>query len=952
MGGELTYTCLGNNQYELTLIVYRDCNGINLGASQTVYQSDDCGSTVSYTMSQVSFQEITPVCANVTGTACNGGGGTYGIEEFVYQTTVTLDPNCTNVNFFWSLCCRNNAINTLSSPGSESMYIHTSIPDVNVCNISPTFLNNPTPFVCVGQPVNYNHGAVDTDGDDLIFSLIDCMDDASTPVTYATGFSATNPLTTSTGVTIDAATGALSFTPSQVQVGVLCVLVEEYRNGIKISEIVRDIQFTVLTCSNDNPTLTGMDSSNTFSTSLKVGNSLCFDVFSDDINAGQVVSMEWNEGISTGTFTIDSSGQFPEGTFCWTPTVDDIGTNIFTVTVADDNCPLVGMNTYTFNIDVSIDTVQSIVDGNWSSAATWDCNCIPNSLHNIIVHHNVVLATNFTLGDGGFLLINTGGNLAISDTYGLTIDGEFNNYGTLQGDLIINGTSSKFVRLGNLEKVEITNPTSVLVAADCNISKKLTLSNGDFNSNGYNVILRSDTTGSALVEDNGGTCSGDLIVQRYLFNTIGHHFICSPFSDATVNELDDDFSLSLNAAFPHIYYYDETDTSIHSSDGWLSPASTAHLMGQAEGYSCYFMAGSGITLDMTGSINTGSITIPLTHTTNSTIDTGSCPPEGWNLVGNPYPSPLDFDLLMQAAPAEVEKALYIWDPTSKSYLSYVDGIGSPSNFGAIVPSMQGFWIKANSTTTLSFDNSMRITDPSTTTNTFYKSLTPNAPIFRLEMGRQGQKTEIVTRFKVGATTGFDSNFDAFFIPSEYPGFVDFAVATGEGPLGINSLPPLQTMPVIIPLHHKVDQGGSYTIELTEFTNFGPNDQVILEDATLGINHVLNNAAYTFTASPTDNPRRFNLRVIPAVISHTDRMDDQNDLKIHKCNDGLCLSFPEEIVTTADLRIYDRLGQLVYQTTLSEGQQEYLLDNINLQSPNLYFVKIETLNYNKTQSFAW
>lgn len=943
MGGELTYICLGNNQYELTLTLYRDCNGIDLGSSQTLYHTDDCGTNSNYSMALVSTQEITPVCPGIVGTACNGGGGVYGIEEFVYQTTVTLDPNCTNVIFSWSLCCRNYAISTLANPGSESMYIKTIIPDITVCNNSPTFLNVPVPFMCVGQPVNYNNGAVDVDGDDLVFSLIDCMDAANNPVVYSAGFNATTALTTTGGIAIDANTGAISFTPSQTEVGVMCVLVEEYRNGIKISEIIRDIQFTVVTCTNDNPTLTGMDSTNVFTTNLKVGNSICFDVFSDDINPGQQVFIQWNEGVPTGTFTIDSSGQFPKGTFCWTPTIDHIGNNVFTVIVSDDNCPLVGMNTYTYNIHVSLDTVRSIVDGDWSDPNTWDCACVPSSLDNIFVRHDVSLGADFTSDNGAFIVVEIGGKLSVLNSYALTIDGDLNNYGTIMGNLIVAGTKTTFMRLGTVEKIEITNPTTLLAAADCSILKALTLSNGTFNCNGYAVVLKSDAQATAMVIDNGGTVTGDLTVQRYLFNTIGHHFICSPLSGATVNELADDFPLDLNTAFPHIYYYDETDSSGHNSAGWLAPTSTGHVMGQAEGYSAYFMAGSGMTLDMTGTLNTGTINIPLTYTPSAYVDTTSCPPEGWNLVGNPYAAPIDFDLLIQSASTDIKKAMYIWDPSTKTYFSYVDGIGSPSTFGSRVPSMQGFWIKTNATTTLTFDNSMRLTNPDDTTNTFFKAA--GSPLFRLEMSGQGQRAEIVTRFKPGARVGFDDDMDAFFIPSEYPGFVDFAVATGEGPLSINSMPMLQTSDVTIPLQYKVDHVGTYTIEMTDFSNFGSNDEVILEDVVQGVNHILNNGPYTFTSTVNDNQRRFNVRVVPAVISTIDPLEKEQ-LNVYKCQDALCLSFPEVNTSSRNLRIYNSLGQLVHHSTLEKGQDTYHVHQLELPSSNVYFIEIPSINFSK------
>lgn len=73
------------------------------------------------------------------------------------------------------------------------------------------------------------------------------MSDNGMSVNYLPGFSATSPLMTSAAgpVTIDENTGAITFTPNIMQVGIVCVRVEEFRNGVKIGEVVRDIQFNV-----------------------------------------------------------------------------------------------------------------------------------------------------------------------------------------------------------------------------------------------------------------------------------------------------------------------------------------------------------------------------------------------------------------------------------------------------------------------------------------------------------------------------------------------------------------------------------------------------------------------------------------------------------------------------------------------------------------------------------
>lgn len=942
MGGDLSYECLGNGDYRVTLTVYRDCNGINAGSTQTLTTIDNCGLN-DYTMTKISSQEITPTCPLFTGSACNNGGGIYGVEEHIYQVTLNIPTSCSNITLSWRRCCRNGAINTLTNPLSERMFIETNIPNLNICNNSPTFLNNPVPFICANQPTNYNHGAVDPDGDDLKFSLISCSDDDNVPVIYSSGFNATTPLTTSTGITIDSLTGALSFTPTQQQVGVLCVLVEEYRNGIKISEIMRDIQFTVLTCSNDNPTASGIDGSGTFTTSMKVGNAICFDIFSNDIDTGDIVTMVWNNAISNASFSINTTGSYPVGTFCWTPTNNDIGTKSFTITVEDDNCPLVGMNTYTYLIDVSLDTVISLKNGAWNDPTTWDCNCTPAVNQNVIVNDTVTLNANYTLSEGAFIDVNTNAFLTIDNGHELNVVGSFNNSGKINGHVSLDGTMANFIRMGDVDVFEVNNPAGILLIDDASINSKLILTDGSLNTNGNDLTLVSNAEKTAMVVEGSGSVIGPVIYQRYLNNIMGFHYITSPVSDATVNELADDFPLDLNAGFPHLYYYDETDTSTHSADGWTAPSNTNHPMGVAEGYAAYFMAGSGITLDVRGQLNSGTINIPLSFTPNSTTnDSASCPPEGWNLIGNPYASPLNFDLVVQEAPPEMEHAIYMWDPVTKSYVSYVDGISSPAGVRPIIPAMQAFWVKVSDNTTLTLNNHMRVTDHQDTANVFYKAAPSANPLMRLELSGQNKTSEVIVRFHPNATDNYDKAYDAYYMPGSDPNIIELACLTADGPLTINSLPSYQSTPVEVHLYFAVSVSGTYTLDITEFQYFDPNDQIILEDHLLGTTHVLNNGSYTFTGDPNNTSRRFTLIINPALVSNVNQILSNDQIKVYKNQQNLVLEFPEANTSDQQILIYNQLGQLVHQTMLSRGQKTYVLDDLNLNSPSIYFVEIESI----------
>ncbi len=356
MGADLTYECLGGNTYKLRLSFYRDCIGI--AAPTNVYiniNSVSCGSSLGVTCYPIpgTGQEITPLCPSATST-CNGGVFT-GIQEWVYEGVVTLPFQCTDWEFSYNLCCRNAAISTINTPGATNIYIYATLNNtLSPCDNSPTFTNKPVPFVCQGQQFCFNHGATDVDGDSLVYSLVPPKHDATTNVSYIAPYSQTNPLNSNPPMQFDPNTGDFCMTPQQLQVTVMAVLVKEYRNGVLIGSVVRDIQITVISCSNNLPTLSGINGTNNFSATICAGTPYCFNIFSDDPDNGQNLSVIWDGAITgNATFTA-SSAPHPVGTFCWTPTQADIsGTaHCFTVLVHDDACPMFGSQIYSYCITV------------------------------------------------------------------------------------------------------------------------------------------------------------------------------------------------------------------------------------------------------------------------------------------------------------------------------------------------------------------------------------------------------------------------------------------------------------------------------------------------------------------------------------------------------------------------------------------------------------------------
>ncbi|MFN8143525.1 MAG: gliding motility-associated C-terminal domain-containing protein [Bacteroidia bacterium] len=367
VGSDISYTCLGGNVYRVELTFYRDCKGslppLGVGIA---FRSASCNQFFTDTLLMVAGTggEITYPCPTVI-TSCEDPNSTIpGIQQYRYSGIITLPMQCADWVISWSYCCRNCDITTLNLPqpcvvgSNPGMYIETTLDNLNFsCNSSPQFSNVPVAFLCVGQNFTYNHGVTDPDGDSLVYSLVNPLQDSLgnvISVPFLPGYSGTQPISSAPAITIDPHTGDLVMTPTQIEIGVLSVLVQEYRNGQLIGSVIRDMEFYVRNCNNNLPTASGINGTSVRDTTICPGQPLCFDVFSDDIDAGQIVTMSWNQGISGATFT--SSGfPHPTGHFCWTPPVGSISPNpyTFTVTVLDDNCPNGGFQTYSFNIYVN-----------------------------------------------------------------------------------------------------------------------------------------------------------------------------------------------------------------------------------------------------------------------------------------------------------------------------------------------------------------------------------------------------------------------------------------------------------------------------------------------------------------------------------------------------------------------------------------------------------------------
>jgi hypothetical protein len=371
MGLDLIYEQVGVDSFLVTLALYRDCEGVAAPANATInIVSPLCGESFTLSLPRISISELDVVCASLQ-TTCNGG--TYpGAQEHLYQRLLVLPQKCIDWELSYRLCCRNNAINTIENPLDSRIYVETLINNtIPEFNSSPRFSVNPVPFMCVGKSYCFNNGAVDPDGDSLVYSLITPTTGAGAgdTVIYFPGYDAYNPITSVPALTFSTTNGDFCMTPQVLgEVSVMQVLIEEFRNGVKIGAVERDIQLRVVNCPNDNtlPYTDGINGTGTFHQTICAGEPFEFFTNAVDPDVDNNVTMVWNAGIAGATFDISSDPR-PQGLFSWTPDSTKISNNpyCFVVNLTDDNCPFFGTQSFSYCLTVvgvrsNISSIQDI----------------------------------------------------------------------------------------------------------------------------------------------------------------------------------------------------------------------------------------------------------------------------------------------------------------------------------------------------------------------------------------------------------------------------------------------------------------------------------------------------------------------------------------------------------------------------------------------------------------
>ena len=206
------------------------------------------------------------------------------------------------------------------------------------------------------------------------------------------------------------------------------------------------------------------------------------------------------------------------------------------------------------------------------------------------------------------------------------------------------------------------------------------------------------------------------------------------------------------------------------------------------------------------------------------------------MMGNPYPSPLDWSRVAPARRLNLNASMYVFESTSPFsgvYRSYVNRMGS----GPLIGSSQSFFVRVSlgqTTGSLTLDNEDRTTD--------FDSQAPVSrgtadlrPLVQLALRAgttsTGPADMLYAYAETGATAGIDAAFDAAKLPNTTGLNLASVAGSGEN-LAIDGRPAF-TAATTIALTVGVPAAGTYTLTAADLANLPAGLDAYLLDAQTG-----------------------------------------------------------------------------------------------------------------------
>lgn len=573
-------------------------------------------------------------------------------------------------------------------------------------------------------------------------------------------------------------------------------------------------------------------------------------------------------------------------------------------------------------------------------------NMVLGGTGTVLLGTNLDIAQNLSINSGALdvsasnYTVNIGKNL-INNSNIIAHNGLFNFNGT-SAQTISGSTNTQFYNL------TLNNLLGLTVNSAQSLKSTLTVTNGNFNSNG-NFTLLSDASTTARIATVGalGSFSGNMTIQQYISARIaGYHDLASPVQNTIIMDWDDELYMSQIGPYdgivgpagvdgsaagnPSVFAWDEATCNTAPNYGWsaVSGSNTPILNGSSleifigDDTSNYF----GGTIDTKGVPAFGNKTVNLNYTASQGAYAGT------NLVGNPFASAVNFS---SCSKTNVTGNVLILDNSG----NYTDYGPNP-----IIPAHQGFWVYASAPGAKIVFNE---TDKSNSTvTTFYRTV-PNYGIklvFSSPSSAFFHESNI--NFNSQASLDFDGELDALYLKSPNTIAPAIYMLTDSDARLITNTINSDKENVMIPLAIFTPKEATYYIQPT-ILNTDSYKYVWIENTKTGKKYDINSSVSILGENNKTN-YDFVLRLSKTSSQSTINQNIfENDIIIFSSENDINLKSNNTTHHITELSLYDLSGKLVLQEkniTVDLGQATKI--NVSSLAKGVYVVNITDISGNQ------
>lgn len=538
----------------------------------------------------------------------------------------------------------------------------------------------------------------------------------------------------------------------------------------------------------------------------------------------------------------------------------------------NDDVIIAGPITISTNVSVKSVTINASKTLNISGSSTPTFTSLSISGFLVFNSTGSVTVTSLIINSGGFFTLGQGGTVNLTGDF--TNNGSFSD--SSNGTISFNGSSTQTINSPSaIDFYNINVGSNAIVTlsstAQVNLNGVLTLNgSGTFDADGpgaepgtgvFTVKSGSITDGARIAElPTPGNLTGQLTVQRYIDGRTGgdYRYLSVPVQNGTADSWKTSIGLtgnfsdhSTSADYVNItdsgntnasaFYWDPVGGAYVAVDGSGGTALSTSLSSR-KGYVVYNFNDLGIdvAINYIGTIEEGDVPIATSTTANA-----------FTLVPNPYPAPIDWDLVYGDGTgpngSAVNSAIYVRNGVG-SYTAYVANVAppNPGDFAGEIAIGESFWAQATAASpsgTLTLSESNKISDPTIGATLMRKKTSDNYVWFKLASGTKSDWTCV--RFHPGATDDQDRLYDAVKLPNDNFNFSSF---TSAGKVyAINSVAEISSCSKTFGLNVADVTAGDHTISFDDFSKFQLSYNVVLVDHFLNLEKAVTpNLSYPFS----------------------------------------------------------------------------------------------------------